>query len=69
MLIMEPRRCYLTARSIRDHFLLEFTAEFFDARTPFTEHELTIAGFIGINYDLIGDIHCFQVNGIELSQL
>jgi len=30
---------------------------------------LRSAGFVGLNYDKFGDIHCFQVNGIELRQL
>lgn len=33
------------------------------------EHELRAAGFVGLNYDKLGDIHCFQVNGVELRQL
>lgn len=31
--------------------------------------ELAQAGFIGLNYDKLGDIHCFRVNGTELRQL
>lgn len=31
--------------------------------------ELRQAGFVGLNYDKLGDIHCFKVNGIELRQM
>lgn len=33
------------------------------------EKELRTAGFVALNYDKLGDIHCFQVNGVELRQL
>lgn len=33
------------------------------------EQELRAEGFVGLNYDKLGDIHCFQVNGVELRQL
>lgn len=31
--------------------------------------ELHDAGFVALNYDKFGDIHCFQVDGIELREL
>ena len=31
--------------------------------------ELRDAGFIGMNYDKLGDIHCFRVGGVELRHL
>jgi catechol 2,3-dioxygenase-like lactoylglutathione lyase family enzyme len=32
-------------------------------------NELGEAGFVGLNYDKLGDIHCFSVNGVELREL
>jgi len=31
--------------------------------------ELKAAGFVGLTFDKLGDIHCFRVNGIELRQM
>lgn len=31
--------------------------------------ELAAAGFVGFLYEKLGDIHCFQVNGVELREM
>jgi hypothetical protein len=41
-------------------------------RVPVETEPLTTlerAGFVGLFYDKLGDIHCFQVNGVELREM
>jgi hypothetical protein len=65
----ETVRHEIVSQGHNSQIRLQILAEIADACTTVPEHELRAAGFVGLNYDKLGDIHCFQVNGVELRQL